>query len=66
MTSQIVGDVDCFTIDSFVHGHHVYQSQWTPYIGECLVIKGEPDNQPDDLNDLMIFKRFKIRQNINH
>ena len=43
MASQIVGDADCLTIDSFVRGHHVYQSRWTPFIGECLVIKREPD-----------------------
>ena len=47
MASQVVGDADCFTIDSFVRGHHVYQSQWTPFIGECLVIKREPDNRHD-------------------
>ena len=44
MASQVVGDTDCFTIDSFGRGHHVYQSQWTPFIGECLVIKREPGN----------------------
>ena len=47
MASQVVGDADCFTINSFVRGHHVYQSKWTPFIGQCLVIKREPDNPHD-------------------
>ena len=44
MANQIVGDTDCFAIDSFVCGHHVYQSIWRPFIGECFVIKRETDN----------------------
>ena len=51
MASQVVGDADCFTIDSFVRGH---QSQWTPFIGECLVIKREPDNRHDKFSVAVI------------
>ena len=47
MANQVVRDADCFTINSFVRDHHVYQSKWTPFIGQCLVIKREPDNPHD-------------------
>ena len=48
MASQVVGDTDCFTVNSFVCGYHVYQSKQTPYVGQCLVIKREPENPNDN------------------
>jgi len=73
MASQVVGDADCFTIDSFVRGHHVYQSRWTPYIGECLVIKREPDNVHDKFAVAVIYEGDvvghlprEIRKNVSY
>ena len=57
MASQVVGASACFQYQSFVRGHHVYQSSWTParvknllltpVTGEVLVVKKELGNEHD-------------------
>ena len=32
---------------SFVNGYHDYISSWSPFIGEELVLWGQPDNEHD-------------------
>ena len=32
---------------SFVRGHHVYFTIWTPVVGEELVLRRQPDNEHD-------------------
>ena len=39
MASEIVGGGDSFTIESYIRGHHVYHTIWTPIIGEVLPVK---------------------------
>ena len=34
-------------LDSYVRGHHAYQDIWTPFRGEVLQLKKEPDNSVD-------------------
>ena len=34
-------------IDSYVRGYHAYQDIWTPFRGEVLQLKWEPDNSVD-------------------
>lgn len=41
MASQIVGVSESFQLASFVRGHHVYHTSWTPMTGEVLVVKIE-------------------------
>lgn len=47
MASQIVGPSASFHYQSFVRGHHVYLSEWTPTIGEVLVVRRELNNEHD-------------------
>lgn len=35
----------CVEFQSYIRGHHVYCSSWTPVIGEELVLKRQPDNE---------------------
>ena len=32
---------------SFVRGYHDYISSWSPFIGEELVLRGQPNNEHD-------------------
>ena len=34
-------------INSYIRGYHAYQDNWTPSIGEELVLRREPDNSKD-------------------
>jgi hypothetical protein len=34
-------------IDSFIRGYHVYKDDWTPFTGEHLLLRREPDNASD-------------------
>ena len=34
-------------VSSYVRGYHAYQDAWTPFIGEVLQLKREPDNCAD-------------------
>ena len=36
--SEIIGDAGPFELESFVHGHHVYHTSWTPRIDEILEV----------------------------
>ena len=47
MASGIVGDSAAFTLESYVHGHHVYHTVWTPVIGKVLPVKREETNLDD-------------------
>ena len=47
MASEIVGDGKSFTLETYVRGHHVYHTLWTPIIGEILPIKRELKNVYD-------------------
>ena len=31
-------------VNLYIRGHHAYQDNWTPSIGEELVLRSEPDN----------------------
>ena len=35
------------TVDSVIHGHHVYKDVWTPYVGEELPLEQERGNSHD-------------------
>jgi len=47
MASQIVEAGVSFQKESFVHGHHVYFTNWTPTVGEVLSVKREVLNEYD-------------------
>ena len=47
MASEIVGDGRSFTLESYVRGHHIYHTRWTPIIGEVLPVKRELTNNYD-------------------
>ena len=47
MASHIVGVSKSFQFTSFVRGHHVYHTSWTPRTGEVLVVKIEIHNEHD-------------------
>ena len=32
------------SVQSYVRGYHAYKDAWTPFIGETLVLKREPEN----------------------
>ena len=34
-------------INSYIRGYHAYQDNWTPSIGDELVLRREPDNSKD-------------------
>ena len=34
-------------VSSFIRGYHVYKDMWTPFIGEELVLRREPDDVKD-------------------
>ena len=36
-----------FSVESMVRGYHVYQSIWTPSVGEELLCRKEPGNSHD-------------------
>lgn len=35
------------TVDSVIHGHHVYKAVWTPFVGEELSLEQEHGNRHD-------------------
>ena len=47
MASGIVGDSAAFALESYVRGHHVYHTVWTPVIGDVLPVKREETNLYD-------------------
>ena len=47
MASEIVGGSDSFTSESYIRGHHVYHTTWTPIVGEVLPVKRELTNAYD-------------------
>ena len=47
MASQIVGEGSCYEWSSYVRGYHVYQTVWTPAVGETLRLAVEPTNSYD-------------------
>ena len=47
MASQIVGASASFQLESFVRGHHVYFRNWTPTVGELMLVKREIVNEYD-------------------
>ena len=47
MASQIVGEGSCYEWSSYVRGYHVYQTVWTPAVGEMLSLAVEPTNSHD-------------------
>ena len=34
-------------VNSFIRGYHAYKDVWTPFIGEELLLRREPDNVKD-------------------
>lgn len=47
MASKTVGGGGLFQLESFVRGHHVYRTSWTPSVGEILPVKRELTNEYD-------------------
>ena len=47
MASEIVGDGNSFTLESYIRGHHVYHTVWTPIINKVLPVKRELTNDFD-------------------
>ena len=47
MDSQIISMSKSFILVQFFCGYHEYQHQWTPSIGEVLVVKQEQNNCHD-------------------
>ena len=39
--------MDAFAYHSYVRGHHVYQTNWAPIIGETLFVQREHENHHD-------------------
>ena len=42
-----VSSTSYLTVDSVIHGHHVYKAVWTPYVGEELSLEQERGNSHD-------------------
>ena len=36
-----------FTLSSFIRGYHIYQSFWTPMLGDTVICVAEPNNKYD-------------------
>ena len=36
-----------YSLDSVIHGHHVFKLMWTPFVGEILSLMQEHDNKHD-------------------
>ncbi len=47
MTSTSSTRLADIEVNSFVRGYHAYKEGWTPFIGEELVLRREPDNVKD-------------------
>ncbi len=49
MASEIVSNVRIAEVqlNSFIRGYHAYTDVWTPFIGEELLLRREPDNVKD-------------------
>ena len=45
MASETEGAGGSFQLESFVRGHHVYRTSWTPSFGEILPAKRQPTNE---------------------
>ena len=45
----------CVELQSFIRGHHVNCSSWTPTIGEELVLRRQPENEHSE-HAVAIFK----------
>ena len=43
-----------YEFNSFVRGHHIYYTSWTPYIGEVLFARRENDNDYDRFSVAMV------------
>ena len=63
MASEIVGlgGGDSFTLESYIHGHHVYHTIWTPIIGEVLPVKRELTNDYDRFAVAVLSERWRGR-----
>ena len=50
MASQVPQSSDSLSvaeIDSFIRGYHVSKDDWTPFTGEHLLLRREPENAKD-------------------
>ena len=65
MASQIIGVSESFQCASFVRGHHVYHTSWTPWTGEVLVLKIEVHNEHDHFA-LAIIKDGEVIGHVPH
>ena len=62
MASQSV-NVSSFSFVSVIHGHHIYKSVWTPFVGEGLTIqREEPRNRHDRLSVCVMKDRDVVGQ----
>ena len=48
-------NLHCLEIQSFVRGYHAYIDNWTPAIGQTLLVKREPTN-PKDKNAVAVYE----------
>ena len=49
MSSQPLSgeSLHCLEIQSYVRGYHAFMDDWTPVIGQTLLLKQEPTNSKD-------------------
>ena len=47
-TLAAMGEAATWSKESVVRGHHVYKTVWMPYIGQCLRVSREENNDHDD------------------
>ena len=40
-------ELSSFSVPSYIRGYHAYQDVWSPFTGEVLPLKREPDNSED-------------------
>ena len=55
MATSSVDDEESFQLESAVRGHHVYESVWTPFVGQLLQVQSESENSHDVYAVAVIF-----------
>lgn len=46
-------ELSSFSVPSYIRSYHAYQDVWSPFTGEVLPLKKEPDN-PEDIHAVAI------------
>ena len=61
---QEMAAVHKYEVASFVRGHHIYKSIWTPVVGELLKTEQEPDNEHDEHSVTVIHQELGVVSHI--